>query len=63
MLLTGNFEMHAVVDMYTKLGMIDYGRFFFARVPFEDTVAWDTMITGYTQDGLACEAIEVHNKL
>ncbi|XAR52519.1 hypothetical protein NMG60_11020646 [Bertholletia excelsa] len=50
---------NAVVDMYAKLGIIDYARRVFEGIPFKDVVSWNTMITGYGQNGLASEAIKI----
>nr|GLL41307.1 pentatricopeptide repeat-containing protein At4g33990 [Ipomoea trifida] len=54
---------NAVVDMYAKLGYIDYAREVFNKVPFKDVVSWNTIITGYAQNGLASEAIEVYSMM
>lgn len=52
---------NAVMDMYAKLGIIDYARRVFEEIPSKDVVSWNTMIGGYGQNGLASEAIEVFN--
>ncbi|KAL2467541.1 Pentatricopeptide repeat-containing protein [Forsythia ovata] len=51
---------NAVVDMYAKIGALDSARKVFEELPCKDTISWNTMITGYTQNGLADEAIEVY---
>ncbi|XP_059647796.1 pentatricopeptide repeat-containing protein At4g33990 [Cornus florida] len=51
---------NAVVDMYSKLGIVDYARKVFEEIPFKDVISWNTMITGYGQNGFASEAIEVY---
>ncbi|KAF5959063.1 hypothetical protein HYC85_000272 [Camellia sinensis] len=50
---------NAVVDVYAKLGIIDSACRVFEEIPLKDVVSWNTMITGYGQNGLASEAIEV----
>ncbi|XP_052208196.1 pentatricopeptide repeat-containing protein At4g33990 [Diospyros lotus] len=50
---------NAVVDMYAKLGNIDSARRVFEEIPLKDVVSWNTMISGYGQNGLATEAIEI----
>ncbi|KAL6965720.1 hypothetical protein U1Q18_036774, partial [Sarracenia purpurea var. burkii] len=50
---------NAAVDMYAKLGIVDSARRVFEEIPLKDVVSWNTMITGYGQNGLASEAIEV----
>ncbi|KAM7519465.1 hypothetical protein LguiB_018427 [Lonicera macranthoides] len=51
---------NAVMDMYAKLGAIDSSRKVFEEVPCKDVISWNTIITGYAQNGLASEAIEVY---
>lgn len=54
---------NSIVDMYAKLGLIDYARIIFENMHTKDVVTWNTMITGYGQNGLAGEAIEVFNMM
>ncbi|KAB2627456.1 pentatricopeptide repeat-containing protein [Pyrus ussuriensis x Pyrus communis] len=54
---------NAVVDMYAKLGATDSARTVFEGLPIKDTVSWNTLITGYAQNGLASEAIEVYHMM
>ncbi|GKV01556.1 hypothetical protein SLEP1_g14103 [Rubroshorea leprosula] len=54
---------NAVVDMYVKLGAIDYARVVFDGLLVKDAISWNTMITGYAQNGLASEAIEVYQMM
>ncbi|KAL7246881.1 hypothetical protein ACSBR2_001902 [Camellia fascicularis] len=42
-----------------KLGIIDSARIVFEEISSKDVVSWNKMITGYGQNGLASEAIEV----
>ncbi|KAF5959067.1 hypothetical protein HYC85_000276, partial [Camellia sinensis] len=50
---------NAVVDMYAKLGIIDSACRVFEEIRLKDVISWNTMITGYGQNGLASETIEV----
>lgn len=54
---------NAVVDMYAKSGAIDSARAVFEGLPVTDVVSWNTMITGYAQNGLASEAVEVYDMM
>lgn len=54
---------NAVVDMYAKLGIIDSARTVFEGLPVKDVISWNTLITGYAQNGLATEAIEVYHMM
>lgn len=54
---------NAVVDMYAKLGAIYSARTVFEGLPIKDVISWNTLITGYAQNGLASEAIEVYRMM
>ncbi|KAL8156215.1 hypothetical protein AgCh_001344 [Apium graveolens] len=54
---------NAVVDMYAKLGIMDSALKVFEELPSKDLISWNTMITGYAQNGFASEAIEVYSML
>lgn len=57
------FVGNAIVDMYTKLGQIDYAQMVFDRMDVKDVISWNTLITGYAQNGLANEAIELYQMM
>lgn len=52
---------NAVVDMYAKLGYVGYALQVFEELPAKDVISWNTLITGYAQNGLASEAIEAYH--
>lgn len=54
---------NAIVDMYAKLGAIDSARTVFEGLPVKDAISWNSLITGYAQNGLASEAIEVYRMM
>lgn len=54
---------NAVMDMYAKLGDIDSTRTVFEDLPIKDVISWNTLITGYAQNGLASEAVEVYDMM
>ncbi|XP_010916602.1 pentatricopeptide repeat-containing protein At4g33990 [Elaeis guineensis] len=51
---------NAMVDMYAKLTKIKAAQKVFNRMPAKDVISWNTLITGYSQNGLANEAIETY---
>ncbi|KAF7833549.1 pentatricopeptide repeat-containing protein [Senna tora] len=52
---------NALVNMYAKLGAMDCACRVFELLPIKDVVSWNTLITGYAQNGLASEGIDVYN--
>lgn len=57
------FIGNAVVDMYAKLGKIDYALKVFEGMDAKDVISWNSLITGYAQNGLASEAMEVYSTM
>ncbi|OVA15670.1 Pentatricopeptide repeat [Macleaya cordata] len=57
------FIGNAITDMYAKLGNIDLAVKVFERMPTKDVISWNTLMTGYAQNGLASEAIDVFHKM
>ncbi|KAK4752163.1 hypothetical protein SAY87_020961 [Trapa incisa] len=54
---------NAVMDMYAKLGFMDYADRVFEQLPVRDVISWNTLISGYAQNGLANEAIVTYEKM
>ncbi|KAJ8766618.1 hypothetical protein K2173_001138 [Erythroxylum novogranatense] len=54
---------NAIVDMYAKIGDLDSARAAFEWLHIKDVVSWNTMISGYAQNGLASEAIELYRMM
>ncbi|KAL2344144.1 hypothetical protein Fmac_005429 [Flemingia macrophylla] len=54
---------NALVNMYAKLGSIDSAHVVFEQLPVRDVISWNTLITGYAQNGLASEAIDAYNMM
>ncbi|KAL9242208.1 hypothetical protein vseg_016229 [Gypsophila vaccaria] len=62
--LMGNIILgNAVLDMYAKLGMLDFALHVFEKIPKKDIISWNTLIAGYSQNGLGNEAIEAFSDL
>ncbi|KAG2540239.1 pentatricopeptide repeat-containing protein At4g33990-like [Panicum virgatum] len=54
---------NSMVDMYAKLSKIEVAQRVFDNLPARDVVSWNTLITGYMQNGLANEAIRTYNTM
>ncbi|KAK0580379.1 hypothetical protein LWI29_001180 [Acer saccharum] len=54
---------NAVVDMYAKLGVLGSACAVFEGLPIKDVISWNTLITGYAQNGHASEAVEVYQMM
>ncbi|XP_052200874.1 pentatricopeptide repeat-containing protein At2g33760 [Diospyros lotus] len=52
-----SFVQAALVSLYAKCGDLVIGRKVFDEMPVRTVVAWNSMISGYEQNGLAQEAI------
>ncbi|KAK1325867.1 Pentatricopeptide repeat-containing protein [Acorus calamus] len=53
------FVQSALVAFYAKSGDPSFARQLFDRIPDRNIIAWNTMIAGYEQNGLAEEAVEL----
>ncbi|KAJ1401532.1 Tetratricopeptide-like helical domain superfamily [Sesbania bispinosa] len=53
------FVQPAIVTFYTKSGDLNVARKVFHKMPQRSVVAWNSIISGYEQNGLANEAIVV----
>ncbi|KAI4352817.1 hypothetical protein L6164_007034 [Bauhinia variegata] len=54
---------NALVNMYAKLDDMDCARIVSEQLPLKDIVSWNTLITGYAHNGLACEAIDAYSMM
>uniref|UniRef100_A0A2P2QLB0 Pentatricopeptide repeat-containing protein At4g33990 n=1 Tax=Rhizophora mucronata TaxID=61149 RepID=A0A2P2QLB0_RHIMU len=54
---------NVVVDMYAKTGAVDLAAAVFKGLPIKDVISWNTLITGYAQNGLASKAIEMYHMM
>ncbi|KAI5080295.1 hypothetical protein GOP47_0005774 [Adiantum capillus-veneris] len=63
-LLVTNVELgNAVVDMYAKCGALMKAQEVFEKLPVQNVVSWNSLITGYAQQGQAEEALDCFAKM
>ncbi|XP_077245144.1 pentatricopeptide repeat (PPR) superfamily protein [Tasmannia lanceolata] len=53
----------ALVDMYSKCGLIGTARLVFDRMRIRNVVSWNTMIDGYAQSGDSKEAMKIFRNM
>ena len=52
------FLGNALVDMYAKCGSLEESQRVFDKIPIQDVVSWNALLTGYAEKGLSKESIE-----
>lgn len=52
------FIASALIDFYSKLGLVCQGRALFDRIECKDVICWSSMINGYGMNGCGEEALE-----
>ncbi|GJN14805.1 hypothetical protein PR202_gb01667 [Eleusine coracana subsp. coracana] len=62
------FEMQmyvksALVDMYSKCGNLEDGMVVFRRMPDRDVIAWNSIISGFSQNGCGNGALELFEEM
>ncbi|XXG69498.1 hypothetical protein AAC387_Pa06g2346 [Persea americana] len=58
-----SFLGSSLIGMYAKCGDLDSARRVFDRMAKRDVVAWNAMITGYSQNGVSDEAIALFHAM
>ncbi|CAB4268352.1 unnamed protein product [Prunus armeniaca] len=53
----------ALSNMYAKCGNLEDGNLVFRRMPMRDTVSWNAMISGLSQNGRGTEALELFEEM
>ncbi|ESR43415.1 hypothetical protein CICLE_v10011274mg [Citrus x clementina] len=54
---------NCLMTMYVKCGSVDYGRKLFDQVPEKGLITWNAMISGYAQNGLATDVLELYREM
>ncbi|XP_074577239.1 pentatricopeptide repeat-containing protein At2g37320 [Curcuma longa] len=54
---------NALISMYAKCGSINEAHFVFEKMQFRDRISWNSMLSGYSQYGLADIAIDLLNQM
>ncbi|PNY04008.1 pentatricopeptide repeat-containing protein chloroplastic-like [Trifolium pratense] len=57
------FVLNALVDMYSKCGDIVKARKIFNKMPFRDSVSWNSMLTAYVRHGVEVEAMNIFRQM
>ncbi|CAK8577714.1 unnamed protein product [Lathyrus sativus] len=57
------FVQAAIVSFYAKSSALSFSRKVFDKMPQQSVVAWNTMISGYEQNGFANEAMTLFHKM
>ena len=60
---SNSFVQAALVAFYSKSSNLGVVRLVFDKMPQRSLVAWNSMISGYEQNGLAKEAITLFNQM
>lgn len=54
---------NALVDMYSRMGLLGKARQVFDEMPVRDVVSWNSLISGFSSHGYYEEALEVYYEL
>ncbi|KAG6516871.1 pentatricopeptide repeat-containing protein At1g03540-like [Zingiber officinale] len=53
----------ALIDLYAKCGLVDYAYRLFAKISARNLITWNTMISGFAQNGRGSHAIELFEEM
>ncbi|XP_020573686.1 pentatricopeptide repeat-containing protein At2g13600-like [Phalaenopsis equestris] len=57
------FTQNSLIDLYAKCGDMESATVVFDRMPARDVISWNSMVTGFAQNGLATEAFDVFKRM
>lgn len=55
--------LNSFVTMYMKCGLVELGRKLFDEMPVKGLITWNAVISGYAQNGLANNVLELYEKM
>ncbi|OVA06031.1 Pentatricopeptide repeat [Macleaya cordata] len=55
--------VNCLLTMYVRCGLIDFGRKLFDEIPKKGLISWNAMISGYAQNGLASQVLDLYGKM
>ncbi|WOK94607.1 hypothetical protein Cni_G03312 [Canna indica] len=57
------FVFNALIDMYAKCGNIVSASLLFERMPERDVVSWNSILTGYAQNGIGKQSLDAFERM
>lgn len=57
------FVGSSLIDMYSKCGMVEDAYKLFSEMPEKNVVSWNSMLTGYAQNGFSDEALLLFHEM
>ncbi|KAK9167273.1 hypothetical protein Scep_002464 [Stephania cephalantha] len=57
------FEFNALIDMYSKCGDMASAEVLFQRMPEKDRISWNSLVTGFAQNGYGKESLDMFEKM
>ena len=54
---------NCLLTMYVRCGSVDFARKFFDGMPEKGLITWNAMISGYAQNGLAGQVLDLYRKM
>ncbi|KFK38519.1 hypothetical protein AALP_AA3G124100 [Arabis alpina] len=55
--------LNSFITMYMKCGSVESGRRLFDEMPVKGLITWNAVISGYAQNGLAYDVLELYEKM
>lgn len=55
--------VNCFITMYMKCGLVNYARKLFDEMPEKGLISWNAMVSGYAQNGLATNVLELYHNM